>query len=987
MSRLLRVCIGAAVLVGLVGCGRPGARIAIVTPDRPSGLQLLAAREVQRYFYVRAGLLAPVTHEADAPREADLVCIGFIPSQAPDMSAIRKQVAALPAEGYMLKTLDQAGRHLLVVAGGGDVGTLYGAYRLAEHLGVRFYLHGDVIPDRPIPPRLPAVDEVRTPLFALRGIQPFHDFPEGPDWWSTEGYKAIIGQLPKLGMNFIGFHTYPETHGSGCEPMVWIGVPEDVGDEGRVRFSYPSHHFCTLAGTWGYRPTPTGTYHCGASQLFEQDAYAQDVQEGLCPWPETPEQCNTLFNRFGRKLADAFSLARTLGVKTCIGTEVPLTVPTPVKQRLGVEKVQDTTRFYEGIFQRIMRTHPLDYYWFWTPEHWTWRPIGTEVVEATLNDMRNAIAAADKVGVPFTLATCGWVLGPQHDRALFDRELPKDMPVSCINRAVGHDPVEPGFADVTGRPKWAIPWLEDDPALTIPQLWVGRMRKDAADALDDGCTGLMGIHWRTRILGPNVSALAAAAWDQSPWRLPKDRVVGPQGGRAVRIPATSIAGTDDDVLYQTMREGLSGYGLCIENSTYTVKLYFCEPEYDAPGRRVFSIKVQGKTVRKNLDIFAEVGRHTAYVVDIPGVVVDDGWLQIDFVPRVGEPILAALSVEWSSVRRFINCGGPAYKHFLAEREPAPGTARYMPSGDFWRDWAAHLFGEGAADEIGALFARIDGKLPRPATWVKGPGGIQPDARPWESVAAEYAFVDELAALRPSVSGADNLERFDYWLNQFRYLRATAKVNCLWARFNKAMKRVDAEKDAKRKAALARERALPARKQLVAAVKKVYHYLLATVSNTGEMGTIANWEQHIVPVLLDQPGEALEAALGQSLPADARLPFDYTGPARMFVPEVRTVLRADEVLRLKVIILDRRQPAEPALYWRPLGRGAYTRVPLTHVARGVWIVALPEPAGRIGSFEYYLQAAASDGRRLTFPVGAPRQTQTVVVMPEEVPTMH
>ena len=59
--------------------------------------------------------------------------------------------------------------------------------------------------------------------------------------------------------------------------------------------------------------------------------------------------------------------------------------------------------------------------------------------------------------------------------------------------------------------------MEDDPGLTMPQLWAGRMRRDAADSLAYGCTGLMGIHWRTRILGPNVSALAQAAWDQRGW--------------------------------------------------------------------------------------------------------------------------------------------------------------------------------------------------------------------------------------------------------------------------------------------------------------------------------------------------------------------------------------------------------------------------------------------------------------------------------------
>jgi hypothetical protein len=41
------------------------------------------------------------------------------------------------------------------------------------------------------------------------------------------------------------------------------------------------------------------------------------------------------------------------------------------------------------------------------------------------------------------------------------------------------------------------------------------MRRDAADAREYGCTGLMGLHWRTDIIGPNVSALAQASWDQS----------------------------------------------------------------------------------------------------------------------------------------------------------------------------------------------------------------------------------------------------------------------------------------------------------------------------------------------------------------------------------------------------------------------------------------------------------------------------------------
>ena len=88
-----------------------------------------------------------------------------------------------------------------------------------------------------------------------------------------------------------------------------------------------------------------------------------------------------------------------------------------------------------------------------------------EQIKATMDDLAHAIAAREKVQAPFKLATCGWVLGPQQDRAMFDKVLPKDVAVSCINRQVGYTPVDAGFAEVQGRSKWAIPWMEDDPAL------------------------------------------------------------------------------------------------------------------------------------------------------------------------------------------------------------------------------------------------------------------------------------------------------------------------------------------------------------------------------------------------------------------------------------------------------------------------------------------------------------------------------------------
>jgi hypothetical protein len=984
--------------------GQPGARpMAVLCPEHAVFAESLAAKEIRRYVYLRTGRLLPIVCDIESAPEGGLIAVGlcyprfkaFGLGEHPEVQAVFQDPAR---DRYVLKTVRHERGPIVIVTRTGEVNLLYAAYRFAEHLGVRFYMHGDVVPDRQEPAlELPPLDEVGKPLFNRRGIQPFHDFPEGPDWWDTDQYKAVLGQLPKMRMNFFGLHTYPEG-GVGPEPLTWIGVADDLNPDGTVEFSYAARHFTTAnpTGAWGYRPTRTSDYTFGAAAMYDRDDFAPDYMriDGL--WNEmSPEECNELFHRMGRLLDETFTFARKLGIKTCLGTETPLTIPTPVKERLKREGKDPADpavvqQVYEGMFRRIINTHPLDYYWFWTPEGWTWRETKQEQIDATLADLRAAIAAAENVEAPFTLATCGWVLGPAQDRALFDNVLPKRMPMSCINRQVGHDPVEPGFADVEGRPQWAIPWLEDDPAMISPQLWAGRMRKDAADALRYGCTGLMGIHWRTRILGPNVSALAKAAWDQSTFNpavnpelevtLPKPPE-GPDGGQYAQFPNNSMEDTEEDPLYQHVRYDVSAYYLDVPNGTYTVTLKLCEPHYQEPGRRVFGATVQGREVFDRLDLFAKVGQNRAIDYTVEDVEVTDGRLVIDFVHQVEFPCVAGIVVEGPATRK-INCGGPAWQDYQADWPPSErrrGRDRFLATDDFYADWARSQFGPEAAEPIAALFLEIDGFLPRPSTWVHGPGGIQPDPKPWAEVQKDYAFVDELAALRPQVKGAGNLERFDFWLNQFRYMRANAQVNCTWARFNEAMKKIKAEKDPEAQKRLARELVLPIRKELVARVADVHRFLLASVTTTGLMGNVTNWQQHVLPVLLAEPGEELAKILGEPLPADCRPTKEYQGEPRLFVPTVRTCLVDGEPLKLTAIVLGA-EPSRVAVYWRPLGTGDFNKVVMDHAARGVYRVTLPREAVR-ADLEYYVQAEAEGGRAiegLCFPPTAPKLNQTVVI---------
>jgi hypothetical protein len=958
----------------------------IVISKEATYLETVSAAELRRYLYLLTGELVPVKILDSL---AELKSPAIIVSQKGRLlledwekedtveKMLMDKFAKLNPEDYWLKTIKQRGKTHFLIAGGDGAGILYGTYYFLEKLGVRYYLDGDVVPENKIVFQMPELDETGRPLFRLRGIQPFHDFPEGPDWWSLENYKAILGQLPKLRMNFFGLHTYPEK-GPNAEPTVWIGLPADFGSDGKVTFSYPSSYQNTLRGNWGYEAKKTGDFHFGASELFERDDYGNDVMEDMVPEPKTPEDSNKVFDRAASGFHDAFGFARSLGIKTCVGTETPLTIPELVQKRLkdmgkNPKDPALVKELYKGMFRRIAAAYPIDYFWFWTWEGWTWDDASPEQVKAVTSDLEQAVIAAKEVQAPFNLATCGWVLGPPSNRTLFDQALPKNVAVSCINREVGKAPVDPGFSRIEGRSKWAIPWMEDDPSLTSPQLWAGRMRRDAADALRYGCDGLLGIHWRTRMLSANVLALARAAWNQSWNTLPKNlsEEVGPITGQHVAFKDKPISGTKEEAVYQDVRDRVFAYYIPVTNGTYSVTLKFCEGQIDRKRGRIFDVLLQGKKVIEKLDIFERVGIFKALDFTFKNVQVTDGRLAIDFADRLHYPVIAGIVIQGKNFTKKINCGGPAVLDYSADW---PETPRYMASLDFYRDWSENQFGKNASNDIAEIFAKIDGKLPIPVNWVGGPGGLAPDKRPWEEVRNNYQFVDELAALHPKIVGKGYKERFDYWLKNFEYMREIAHFACLWAKYNQAIDKAKAEKDDMAEAIFARETALPIRIEIAGSLQKIFGYLLETVSNTGELGTIANWEQHLLLAAWEKPGEELKKILGTDLPAEAELPKTYDRSPRVFVTARRTSIEPGEELKLKVIILAKGKPQEANLYWREMGKGQFQSFPLKHIARGVYTVTCP---GKDVDFEYYIKVRA-DNQEICYPSTAPELNQTVVI---------
>lgn len=223
------------------------ANITIVYPASGTPNELLAAKEVRRYVYLRSGQLLRLKPVASLPASGDLIVVAA--NGSPLLAPLHHAIGYEASEGQtLLKSVAVDGRNTLVVSGADADSTLMAAYRYAERIGIGFDLAGDAIPDAQVELSLSGFDEVGRPLFETRGILPFHDFFQGPDLWNTRDYKSVISQLPKLGMNFIGLKTYPrysayeervrEFGPTGPELTVWIGLPEDVHPDGNVKWSY-----------------------------------------------------------------------------------------------------------------------------------------------------------------------------------------------------------------------------------------------------------------------------------------------------------------------------------------------------------------------------------------------------------------------------------------------------------------------------------------------------------------------------------------------------------------------------------------------------------------------------------------------------------------------------------------------------------------------------------------------------------------------------
>ncbi|MEO0499354.1 MAG: malectin domain-containing carbohydrate-binding protein [Pseudomonadota bacterium] len=110
----------------------------------------------------------------------------------------------------------------------------------------------------------------------------------------------------------------------------------------------------------------------------------------------------------------------------------------------------------------------------------------------------------------------------------------------------------------------------------------------------------------------------------------------------------SIAGTDDDTLYQseTWTSAASlDYSFAVDDGDYQVELFFADifSGTSQPGERVFDVVVEGTLAEDDLDLSGTVGFATA-LVSSSVVTVDDGQLDISLLDGIENPKLSALRI-------------------------------------------------------------------------------------------------------------------------------------------------------------------------------------------------------------------------------------------------------------------------------------------------------------------------------------------------------
>jgi hypothetical protein len=387
-----------------------------------------------------------------------------------------------------------------------DQALLYSVFDFIERQGVVFGIDGETLPiDAPAALNLPAPSQPWTaaPSFAVRGLLPWPDFLNCISVYNEEDFKAYFANMLRMRFNMFGMHAYTQN-----DPLAESYLSYDFAGAG---------HRAALEDTtmtsWGYLPQRASTFKMGAAQFFDRETFGADATRLAADnWD--------IADRTTKMLRAAFAYAASLGIRTGIGFE-PYQNPTEIVRALPPEAkaypgglVESTTGkdLLERRLADLLERYPMvDYVWLWEDEGANWESRKTNI-PLSVTPFKQAHEFLRRNAPNKQLVLAGWGGVVRNFQSLHQR-LPEDIVFAALSNSLGWDPVSEEYGKLGSRERWPIPWLEDDPSMWMPQFRASRFESDMKRARDFGCQGMLGIHWRHRIVDPTATYFARAAWN------------------------------------------------------------------------------------------------------------------------------------------------------------------------------------------------------------------------------------------------------------------------------------------------------------------------------------------------------------------------------------------------------------------------------------------------------------------------------------------
>jgi hypothetical protein len=450
------------------------------------------------------------------------------------VNELRSGLVALGLAGEVLETADPRERHgarviilqldprglagedyeiastadALVLRAGQEQALLYAVFDLLERQGMTFGVDGGVVPiDLPerwaLPPRGAAWRG--QPTLCTRGLLPWPDFLNCVSVYNQEDFRAYFAAMLRMRLNTFGMHVYTDNE----QPT-----------ESYLSFNFAgTGHQAALETSamrgWGYLPQRTSTYKMGSAPFFDRETFGSDAARLAADNWEIADRTAAL-------LRDGLSFARELGIRTGVGFE-PYKLPAAIAAALPPEARNHPQGFGESptakallesrLADLLERYPSVDHVWLWEDETSNWESRAKNVpISATA--FLHAYAFLRRHTPEKRLVVAGWGGFTRHFDHLH-QALPEDVIFAALGNTLGWDPVSEAFGALGARERWPIPWLEDDPSMWFPQFRAARVQEDMERARGFGCQGMLGIHWRHRIVDPTATYFARAAWDGS----------------------------------------------------------------------------------------------------------------------------------------------------------------------------------------------------------------------------------------------------------------------------------------------------------------------------------------------------------------------------------------------------------------------------------------------------------------------------------------